>query len=280
VSFVKTYGKGVHRFDLDENYAYISTEMEGFVGNILVIYDIRHPSRPVEVSRWWMHGQNVGGGEPTHPKALEHRLHHAMRCGDQMFAGCWASGVAIIDVSDINHPRTLSHYQYEPPRPEPTHTFLKVPFPINGKTIAVSTEEERPQRGPDADKPHAAFRTWDVTDPTKPQLLHQRSLPAPGEGLHHPEAERRAEGAAHQRRRQGRPRPHLLHRQGARLGRDRIPGVSVPGFHDLSSPRKRRPIFQRLRCMAQWVPAFAGTTVVLLVALQTSPGWAQTNADF
>jgi tripartite-type tricarboxylate transporter receptor subunit TctC len=32
--------------------------------------------------------------------------------------------------------------------------------------------------------------------------------------------------------------------------------------------------------MAQWVPAFAGTTVVLLVALQTSPGWAQTNADF
>ena len=61
VTFVKTYGKGVHRFDVDENYAYISTEMEGFVGNILVIYDIRNPSKPVEVSRWWMQGQNVGG---------------------------------------------------------------------------------------------------------------------------------------------------------------------------------------------------------------------------
>jgi hypothetical protein len=132
VTFMKTYGKGVHRFDLDENYAYISTEMEGFVGNILVIYDIRDPSRPVEVSRWWMQGQNTGGGEPPHPKALEHRLHHAMRCGDQMYAGCWASGVAIIDVSDIGSPRTLSHCQYDPPRPEPTHTFLKVPFPING----------------------------------------------------------------------------------------------------------------------------------------------------
>ena len=60
VTFVPTFGKGVHRFDLDESYAYISTEVEGFVGNILVIYDIRHPSRPVEVSRWWMHGQNVG----------------------------------------------------------------------------------------------------------------------------------------------------------------------------------------------------------------------------
>ena len=73
VTFVQTFGKGVHRFDLDESYAYISTEMEGFVGNTLVIYDIRHPSRPVEVSRWWMHGQNVGGGEPPHPKGTEHR---------------------------------------------------------------------------------------------------------------------------------------------------------------------------------------------------------------
>lgn len=177
VTFVPTFGKGVHRFDLDESYAYISTEMEGFVGNILVIYDIRHPSRPVEVSRWWMHGQNVGGGEPPHPKGTEHRLHHAMRSGDQMYAGCWASGVAIIDVSDIGQPRTLSHYQYDPPRPEPTHTFLKVPFPINGRTIAVSTEEERPQRGPDAEKPHAAFRTWDVTDPTKPQPLYTYDVP-------------------------------------------------------------------------------------------------------
>ena len=32
-----TYGFGVHRFDVDESYAYMSTEAEGFVGNILVI---------------------------------------------------------------------------------------------------------------------------------------------------------------------------------------------------------------------------------------------------
>src|SRR6185437_9385683 len=31
-----TGGIGVHRFDMDERYAYISTEMDGFVGNILV----------------------------------------------------------------------------------------------------------------------------------------------------------------------------------------------------------------------------------------------------
>ena len=46
-----TGGIGVHRFDMDERYAYISTEMDGFVGNILVIYDIENPTKPVEVSR-------------------------------------------------------------------------------------------------------------------------------------------------------------------------------------------------------------------------------------
>ena len=155
----------MHRFDLDENYAYISTEMEGYVGNILVIYDIRNPSKPIEVGRWCMENQHVAAGDTPHPKGTEHRLHHAMRSGNQMFAGCWMSGVAIIDVSDITKPKTLSRYEYNPPHPEPTHTFLGVPHPIGGKRIAVSTEEERHTRGPDTGKPHAPFRTWDVTDP-------------------------------------------------------------------------------------------------------------------
>jgi hypothetical protein len=40
----------------------------------------------------------------------------------------------------------------------------------------VSTEEERPQRGPDTGRPHAPLRTWDVTDPTKPTILHTFEL--------------------------------------------------------------------------------------------------------
>jgi len=177
VSFVKTHGKGVHRFDVDENYAYISTEIKGYVGNILVIYDIRNPSKPVEVSRWSMEGQHVAGGAEPHPRGAEHRLHHALRCGNEMYAGCWMSGISIIDVSDIKAPRTLSRYEYDPPCPEPTHTFLGVPHPIGGKRIAISTEEERTRRGTDAGKPHAPLRTWDVSDPIRPKLLHSYYLP-------------------------------------------------------------------------------------------------------
>jgi hypothetical protein len=177
IKFVRTHGKGVHRFDLDETYAYMSNEVEGFVGNILVIYDIRDPSNPTEVGRWWLKGQNVAAGETPHPKGTDHKLHHAMRAGSEMYAGCWMSGVAIVDISDIGKPRTLSHYEYNPPHPEPTHTFLKVPFEIGGRRIAVSTEEERHHRGPDAGKPHAPFRTWDVTDPTKPTILCTYEVP-------------------------------------------------------------------------------------------------------
>jgi hypothetical protein len=176
IAFAKTHARGVHRFDLDENHAYISTEMEGFVGNILCIYDIRNPAKPVEVSRWWMDGQHVAGGEAPHPRSRDHSLHHAMRCGNELYAGCWFSGVSIIDVSDITRPRTLARHEYEPPHAEPTHTFLKVPFPIGGRSIAVSTEEERAHRGADAGKPHAPLRTWDVTDPAAPRILCTHAL--------------------------------------------------------------------------------------------------------
>jgi hypothetical protein len=171
LAFVRTHARGVHRFDVDEDYAYISTEMDGFVGNILVIYDIRDPTRPVEVSRWWMPGQNARAGEPPHPRGRDHSLHHAMRCGSELYAGCWFSGISIIDISDITRPRTLGRHEYDPPHAEPTHTFLKVPFEIGGRRVAVSTEEERPKRGVDVGRPHAPLRTWDVTDPTRPAIL-------------------------------------------------------------------------------------------------------------
>jgi hypothetical protein len=121
ITFVKTHGKGVHRFDCDENNAYISTEMDGFVGNILVIYDIRNPANPKEVSRWWMKGQHVAGGDA--PSNAEHRLHHAMRCGE-MYAGCWMSGVAIVMLA-ISWRRCcrISMRYSMTSCPEPTHTF-------------------------------------------------------------------------------------------------------------------------------------------------------------
>jgi len=35
--YKRTHGFGVHRFDMDERYAYLSTEMAGYIGNILPV---------------------------------------------------------------------------------------------------------------------------------------------------------------------------------------------------------------------------------------------------
>ncbi len=172
----RTHGRGVHRFDMDANYAYISTEMQGYIGNILVVYDIRNPSKPEEVSRWWMPGQHIAGGEkPTWP-GRQHRLHHTVRNGDRLFAGCWHGGVRVIDVSDIKKPRTIGEYNYHPPFPEPSHTFMGLTKPISGRQIAVAIDEEdhahsaeemAKRRG----RPHGCLWVFDVTELPKIQPL-------------------------------------------------------------------------------------------------------------
>jgi hypothetical protein len=169
VCYQKTGGIGVHRFDMDERHAYISTEMQGYVGNILVIYDLRDPVRPQEVSRWWMPGQHVAGGEAPTWSGRRHRLHHALRFGDEMWASCWHGGFWVVDVSDLVRPKSVGNYNYHPLFPEPTHTVLPLPGRIEGRRIAVAIDEEdqalsageeEARRG----RAHACLLTFDVSD--------------------------------------------------------------------------------------------------------------------
>ena len=182
IAHQKTGGIGVHRFDMDERYAYISTEMEGYVGNILVIYDMRDPAKPQEVSRWWMPGQHIAGGETPTWLGRQHRLHHALRFGDEMWASCWHGGFRIVDVSDLPKPKTKGGYNYHPLFPEPTHTAMPVPNPINGKRIALAVDEEDQAQSANEEqmrrgRAHACILTFDVTDPGR----HQAARAVPGE---------------------------------------------------------------------------------------------------
>lgn len=161
LSYVKTHGFGVHRFDMDENYAYISTEMEGYVGNLLVIYDLADPANPTEVSRWHMPGQHVAKGEtPTGP-GYSHRLHHAMRCGDELWAATWHAGMRVLDASDITDPRQIGSYVWPKAIPEPTHTVMPLEQRINGRRYAVAIDEEHAHQ---PGRLHGFLWVMDVTD--------------------------------------------------------------------------------------------------------------------
>src|SRR6266851_3517680 len=169
VCYHKTGGIGVHRFDMDARYAYISTEMKGYVGNILVIYDLHDPKKPEEVSRWWIPGQHVAGGETPSWSGRRYRLHHALRFGNEMWASCWHGGVWVVDVSDLAKPKGAGTYNYHPLFPEPTHTVMPMPGRLGGRRIALaideedqaqSASEEEARRG----RAHACILTFDVTD--------------------------------------------------------------------------------------------------------------------
>ena len=169
ICYHKTGGIGVHRFDMDERHAYISTEMKGYVGNILVIYDLRDPRRPQEVSRWWMPGQHAEGGETPSWSGRRHRLHHALRFGDEMWASCWHAGFWVVDVSDLARPKAAGTYNYHPLFPEPTHTVMPVPGRIGGRRIAVAIDEEDQALSADEEearrgRAHACLLTFDVSD--------------------------------------------------------------------------------------------------------------------
>ncbi|MBV8421662.1 MAG: RNA polymerase subunit sigma-70, partial [Hyphomicrobiales bacterium] len=178
ICYHKTGGIGVHRFDMDEHYAYISTEMSGYLGNILVIYDLRNPAKPAEVSRWWMPGQHIAGGEaPTWP-GRRHRLHHALRFGNEMWASCWHGGFWIVDVSDLAHPRGVANCNYHPLFPEPTHTVRPVPVTLGGRRIALAIDEEDQAQSASEEtarrgRAHACMLTFDVTDPAAIKPLAQ-----------------------------------------------------------------------------------------------------------
>ena len=157
----RTHGFGVHRFDMDQRYAYISTEMPGYIGNILVIYDLANPEKPQEVSRWWIPGQHLAGGETPTWEGYGHRLHHALRVGDELWASVWHAGFRVIDISDITQPRTRATHTYHPWIVEPTHTVLPVTPRFDGRRVAVVADEEHAHRH---GQPHAGLWLFDITD--------------------------------------------------------------------------------------------------------------------
>ncbi len=165
VAFVETGGVGVHRYDLDDRYAYVSTEMEGYLGAISVIYDLADPLHPKEVGRWWLPGQWTTGGEKPTWEGKRHRTHHPLRSGDRLYVGCWFGGYAIVDITDMARPRTVAYRRYSPPYPAPTHTAMRIPFKLRGRDIMVVSDEHISDERYD---PCPFLWMVDITDETNP----------------------------------------------------------------------------------------------------------------
>lgn len=143
ISKWRTEGRGIHRYDFDGRYAYISPTVEGYIGNIVMILDLIDPANPVEVGRWWIPGQWEAGGE-DYPwnDWVPPRCHHPMRRGDRLYVSYWHHGFFILDISDMSKPTLVSGVNTSPNFPHPTHTCLTFPEKIKGREIMIVADED------------------------------------------------------------------------------------------------------------------------------------------
>jgi hypothetical protein len=165
ITFWRCGGSGVHRFTFDGRYAYLSPEMDGWVGNIVLILDLADPSRPQEVGRWWMPGQWLAGGETPSWKGRQHRCHHPIRLDNRLYVSYWHGGFVILDIEDMAKPTHVSGLDWSPPFITPTHTALPMPFALQGRRVMLVADEDVAKLQPG---PPSFLWLVDITDERRP----------------------------------------------------------------------------------------------------------------
>src|SRR5918993_1395697 len=141
------YARGVHRFDFDGRYAYISPTIEGYVGNIMMILDIEDMSKPKFVSGMdW----SPPFPWPSHtclriPFKIKNRDFMVVTDEDVFRQDDYfkypASFMWLVDITDEKHPMVVSTYQIEdmPDTPQPRMTGCHQPCEIvTGTEIPVA----------------------------------------------------------------------------------------------------------------------------------------------
>jgi len=108
------------------------------------IVDVRRPSRPLEVGRWWLPGTRVGDSTPPlarHPKFDSgYRAHNTNvfpQRPDRAYIGYISGGAVILDIADKSRPKLISHWRYSPPYTGFTHTVL----PLFGRELLIVSDE-------------------------------------------------------------------------------------------------------------------------------------------
>ena len=141
------------------------------------IVDVRQPTRPTEVGRWWLPGTRDGDTEPppTRHPAFDsgYRAHNTNvypKRPDRAWVGYLDGGAIILDIADKAHPRLVARWDYQPPFPGFCHTLL----PLLDRGFLVVSDESVADGAKDWPK-----LVWilDVREETKPVPISTCPLP-------------------------------------------------------------------------------------------------------
>jgi len=109
------------------------------------IVDVRHPSKPAELGRWWLPGTREGDDAPP-PQRLERKFDMGFRAHntnvyperpDRAYVGYIDGGAVILDIADKSRPKQVAHWRHSPPFNGFTHTVL----PLLGRNLVIVSDE-------------------------------------------------------------------------------------------------------------------------------------------
>jgi hypothetical protein len=179
------HSQGAHYVGfVDGEYLHISSGAPDFTPShpkdhqFYTIVDVRNPTKPAEVGRWWLPGTRQGDDVP--PPVRHTRIDNGFRTHninvyperpDRAYAAYIDGGIIILDIADKAHPKMISRLDYHPPLPGGfTHTVL----PLFGRGLLIVTDEATRPRGEDWPK-----LTWvvDASEETNPVIVGSLPLP-------------------------------------------------------------------------------------------------------
>ncbi len=145
------YSRGVHQlWFCDGEYVHMASGAADFKpthpldDQCYRIFDVRNPSKPTEVGRWWLPGTREGDSEPP-PVRHKHmdkgfRAHNTNvypQRPDRCYLGYIDAGMFIMDISDKSKPKPIARWDNSPPYTGFTHTVL----PLFERNLLVVTDE-------------------------------------------------------------------------------------------------------------------------------------------
>ncbi len=108
------------------------------------IVDVRNPTKPVEVGRWWLPGTRQGDSEappvrqtPFDKGNRAHNTNVYPQRPDRCYLGYIDAGMFIMDISDKSRPKPIARWDNSPPYTGFTHTVL----PLFERNLLVVTDE-------------------------------------------------------------------------------------------------------------------------------------------
>jgi hypothetical protein len=169
-------GQGVHRmWFTDGHYAHVASSWPGYHARVYLIVDLSDPARPQAAGHWHIPGTKEGEGAGWRDFPSQHlNVHGVIPHGDRAYVSMTDGGSAIVDISNVAAPRTISHVNWYPPYGGYCHTSM--PLPGRGLMLTVP-EAMKKTLAEDGDK-----RIWviDIREERQPVIISAFPTPVPG----------------------------------------------------------------------------------------------------